>query len=182
MIYLRIASPADIDTILTWRRDTASWLSMLGSDQWSRPYPREILERRVAAGATFMAATSKDGQAVATVTLVSEGDPSLWTADDRQIPAWYVHKLSSASRGTGAGGRLLAWARAQALSAGVQALRLDAWTTNAALRSYYERRGYVLRRVVTDVCSGALYEQPTSGAVPADDVIGPDDWTAPATL
>lgn len=164
-LYVRRARREDIDTIYEWRHETAVWLAKThGTDQWSVPYPRSIIENWVDRGETFMAALEPDGQAIATITSSSEGDPKLWTPDELARPARYVSKANvvraQANRDIGA--TLFAWARHLASEAGAEVMRIDVWSTNEKLQDLYRRRGFRYLRTVPGTNSGALFEMPSA--------------------
>ncbi|WP_327289473.1 GNAT family N-acetyltransferase [Streptomyces sp. NBC_01198] len=146
-----IITPAredDLSTLLAFRREAAGWLSELGSDQWSRPYPADRLLATIQAGTVFMV---RDGDlTAATITLTTTAEDGLWTDDELSEPSVFVNKLTVARTHAGAnvGGRLLDWAGDRAYRAGAKWLRLDAWTTNEALQRYYLRQGFEHVRTV----------------------------------
>jgi GNAT superfamily N-acetyltransferase len=142
------AHPDDLATLLAFRKEAARWLSALGSDQWSRPYPADRLLATIQAGAVFMV---RDGETTAaTITLTTMAEDGLWTESELAEPAVYVNKLTVARThaGQNLGGRLLDWAGDRAYQAGAKWLRLDAWTTNEALQHYYLRQGFEHVRTV----------------------------------
>jgi ribosomal protein S18 acetylase RimI-like enzyme len=160
-LYLRRAVRSDIDTIYRWRHDTATWLTRThGTDQWSTPYPRERLEHWVDRGETFMASLEPGADPVATITSSSEGDPELWTLEERAVPARYVSKANVVRQQAGReiGTTLLAWTRHTAAEAGARWVRIDVWTTNEKLHDFYRRLGFRYLRTVPDTNSGALFE------------------------
>lgn len=160
-LYLRGAVPADVDTILAWRSETAAWLAERhGTDQWQLPFPREKLEAWVHEGATFMAALEPGGDAVATITVSPAADSALWSPEEQRTSALYISKSNVRidMHGHGIGEALVTWARGKAAAAGVTLVRLDAWTTNTALHQYYVRQGFRHVRTVPGVNSGALFE------------------------
>lgn len=162
-LYLRCATPDDIDTIFRWRYETADWLAkQKNSDQWSSPYPRRQVEEWVTQGATVMASLEPTGPAIATVTVTSEPEPGLWTEDEVQVPARYMSKLNVAPvpelRGVGIGEALISWVRTRSARAGVKVIRFDVWSSNTSLHAYYVRRGFRYLRTVPHRNSGALFE------------------------
>jgi GNAT superfamily N-acetyltransferase len=144
------AHPDDLATLLAFRKEAAGWISALGSDQWSRPYPADRLLATIQAGTVFMV---RDGEATAaTITLTTVAEDGLWTESELAEPAVYVNKLTVARShaGQNLGGRLLDWAGNRAYQAGAKWLRLDAWTTNEALQRYYLRQGFDHVRTVRE--------------------------------
>jgi GNAT superfamily N-acetyltransferase len=144
------AHPDDLATLLAFRKEAAGWLSALGSDQWSRPYPADRLLATIQAGTVFMV---RDGETTAaTITLTTEAEDGLWTESELAEPSVYVNKLTVARShaGQNLGGRLLDWAGDRAYQAGAKWLRLDAWTTNDALQRYYVMQGFEHVRTVRE--------------------------------
>ncbi|MET7716241.1 GNAT family N-acetyltransferase [Streptomyces sp. NPDC005407] len=144
------AQPGDLPKLLGFREEAAAWLSQLGSDQWSRPYPADRLLATIEAGTVFMVL---DGQVTAaTITLTPEAEEGLWTEDELSEPSMFVNKLTVARThaGRNLGGRLLDWAGDRAHRASAKWLRLDAWTTNERLQDYYLLQGFVYVRTVLE--------------------------------
>ncbi|MCX4826521.1 GNAT family N-acetyltransferase [Streptomyces sp. NBC_01142] len=146
------AEPADIPRLLKFRTDAAKWLRDQGSDQWSTPYPPELLTESVTAGEVYLFRPAEAAPPVATVTLDRRAEPVLWSADERCEPSLYVHKLTLARPGSGdrLGARILDWCGDRAARSGMKWLRLDAWTSNTRLHAYYERLGFTHIRTVHD--------------------------------
>lgn len=175
------AGPEDVPRLVRFRVDAAAWLTPLGIDQWSTPFPAEHIAASVSAGEVFLVKEGEEGEAVATVTLDRTIDPEiwdLWTPEEREEPALYVHKLAVDRRygGRGLGGRLLDWAGDRAAQQGSRWLRLDAWTSNARLHQYYLQQGFKHVRTTTDPdeVSGWLAQRPARRAKH-----GFDDRTSP---
>ncbi|MFC8367552.1 GNAT family N-acetyltransferase [Streptomyces sp. NPDC057239] len=144
------ALPEDLPKLLAFRQEAASWLSDLGTDQWSRPYPADRLLATIEAGTVFMV---RDREATAaTITLTSDAEEGLWTEQELSEPSWFINKLTVARThaGQNLGGRLLDWAGDRAFRASVKWLRLDAWTTNEALQRYYLAQGFEHVRTVRE--------------------------------
>ncbi|MGY5630267.1 GNAT family N-acetyltransferase [Streptomyces sp. UC1A3] len=144
------ATPDDLPLLLAFREQAASWLSKLGTDQWSRPYPADRLLATIEAGTVFMV---RDGEATAaTITLTSEAEEGLWSEEELREPSMFVNKLTVSREyaGQNLGGRLLDWAGDRAFRSSAKWLRLDAWTTNEALQRYYLRQGFEHVRTVRE--------------------------------
>ncbi|MER7968680.1 GNAT family N-acetyltransferase [Streptomyces sp. NPDC096080] len=142
------ATPADLDQLLTFRQEAAAWISRLGSDQWSRPYPADRLLKTIEQGTVFML---RDGErTVGTITLTPEAEDGLWTEEELAEPSLFVNKLTVSRdyAGQNVGGQLLAWAGDRGYRAGAQWIRLDAWTTNEPLQRYYLGQGFQHVRTV----------------------------------
>lgn len=160
-LYLRPAVPSDVDLLLEWRREIATWIAInVGSPQWSTPYPRERLAMWVDREETVMASLSPESDPIATITVSTWGDPELWTSQELAVPAHYLYKLSvlRSYAGQGIGECLIGWARNRAAKAGSRVVRCDVWSSNTKLQSYYERQGFRYLRTEPNVNSGALFE------------------------
>ncbi|MFJ5270618.1 GNAT family N-acetyltransferase [Streptomyces sp. NPDC088358] len=145
-----LATPADLDRLLAFRVEAAGWISKLGSDQWSRPYPAERLLATIEGGTVFM--LRDEGRTAGTITLTPEAEEGLWSDEELAEPSMFVNKLTISRdyAGQDLGGRLLDWAGDRAQRAGAQWLRLDAWTTNARLQRYYLDQGFQHVRTVLE--------------------------------
>ncbi|MET9723563.1 GNAT family N-acetyltransferase [Streptomyces zaomyceticus] len=147
---IKQATADDLDVLLAFRQEAASWLTALGSDQWQRPYPADRLLSTIEAGVVFMV---RDGSTTAaTITLTPDAEEGLWSAEELQEGSRFVNKLTVARTHAGQdlGGRLLDWAGDQAYRSGAKWLRLDAWTTNKPLQNYYLRHGFKHVRTVAE--------------------------------
>ncbi|MCM2391337.1 GNAT family N-acetyltransferase [Streptomyces albipurpureus] len=169
---IETATPGDLTCLLGFREEAAAWLSELGSDQWSRPYPADRLLKTIESGTVFMV---RDGDiTAATITLTEEAEEGLWTADELATPSMFVNKLTVARTHSGRnlGGELLDWAGDRAHRLGAMWLRLDAWSTNGALQRYYLNQGFEHVRTVREGgavnggprVSGWLAQRPTCPA------------------
>ncbi|MEU8741902.1 GNAT family N-acetyltransferase [Streptomyces halstedii] len=162
------AELADLPRLLKFRTDSATWLTQLGLDQWAKPFPAEHMAQSVKNGEVFLIKEDLAADAAATVTLDRDADARLWTPEERQEDAMYVHKLSVDRRYAGAdlGGRILDWCGDRAAKAGARWLRLDAWTTNPRLHSYYRAHGFTHVRTSSDpdVVSGWAAQRPAAPA------------------
>ncbi|WP_254404535.1 GNAT family N-acetyltransferase [Streptomyces anulatus] len=162
-----------------FRTDAATWLSARGSDQWSTPYPDELLLASIQNGDVYLVHRDLATDPVATVTLDRQADPALWTEAEAREPAFYVHKLTLAApgRGSGLGAELLDWCSDHAARAGATWLRLDAWTSNTRLQSHYERLGFRHVRTVDSpeaYGSGWVGQRPARAAQTA--LTSADNW------
>ncbi|WP_329119706.1 GNAT family N-acetyltransferase [Streptomyces sp. NBC_01465] len=144
------AVPDDLSRLLAFRTEAASWLTRLGSDQWSRPYPADRLLATIEAGTVFMLRHHE--RTAGTITLTSEAEEGLWSDQELEEPSVFVNKLTIARdyAGENLGGRLLDWAGDRAHRSCAKWLRLDAWTTNTALQHYYLDHGFEHVRTVRE--------------------------------
>ncbi len=170
-IRLELADETQLPVIVGLLDQAANWLHQVkGSDQWPRPHPapqerHARLMEGLRSGHTWI---RWDGDVpVATITAEGTGDPRLWTEEDLAQPATYVHRLVVARRhaGQGVGAVLLDWAGARAVRHyGAKWIRVDLWTTNKALHTYYEGQGFEFVRNCPDPAnpSGAMFQKSTS--------------------
>ncbi|MGI5136554.1 MULTISPECIES: GNAT family N-acetyltransferase [unclassified Streptomyces] len=182
------ATPADLDRLLDFRKEAATWIGKLGNDQWRRPYPADRLLATIEAGTVFML---RDGErTAATITLTSEAEEGLWSDEELAEPSMFINKLTVSRdyAGQNLGGRLLDWAGDRAYRASAKWLRLDAWTTNERLQRYYLEQGFQYVRTVLEGTavnggprvSGWLAQRPTRLAQHrfTDEVPGPQPLRA----
>ncbi|MFI1681749.1 GNAT family N-acetyltransferase [Streptomyces sp. NPDC020607] len=142
------ATPEDLQHLLAFRQEAAAWISRLGSDQWSRPYPAERLLKTIEQGTVFM--LRDGGKTAGTITLTPDAEEGLWTEEELAEPSLFVNKLTVSRdyAGENWGGRLLDWASSRGYRAGAKWIRLDAWTTNEPLQRYYLDQGFQHVRTV----------------------------------
>jgi hypothetical protein len=139
-----------------------------------------------------------DGLPVATITCRPHGSPRLWTQSQRSDLAVYVSRLivSRSYAGSGLGAELINWAGKWARQQyGARWIRIDVWTTNIALHSYYKRQEFRFLKFCEDAeyPSAALFQKATASSEAAHiprlkqvpDLVKPsraeDDYDAPAT-
>lgn len=171
---IRPAQLSDVDVIMTWRREREAWLATRGEDQWSIPLPRSAVAATVSAGQTWLAWDGEDPAATITLTAYVDVDvdglwkpdrdpEALWYPEDDPADALYAAKmmLPLNRAGDGIGTELLDWAAGRAYDAGLTWLRLDAWTTNTRLHTYYRHQGFRHVRTIPTRVSGACFQRPT---------------------
>jgi GNAT superfamily N-acetyltransferase len=177
---LRLAAPGDLNEV-RWLVDQATeWLTRSkGTDQWAKPWPtREARDRRLLAGIrhgrTWI--VWDDDVPVATITVAARSEHTVWSrldpGCDPSDPAVYAHRLITARdyAGRGLGADLIDWAglRGQRLH-GAKWIRIDVWTSNAALHDYYRETGFTRCGTCADPSypSGALFQKPVSAITEA---------------
>lgn len=175
---LRLARPGDLNEVRWLVHQAAQWLiSSKGTDQWAKPWPtREGRDQRLIAGIrqrrTWI--VWDDDVPAATVTIATKPEPAVWSQPDSECAlsdaAVYAHRLITARNyaGRGLGAELIDWAGlcGQRLY-DAQWIRIDVWTSNAALHAYYKKRGFKRCGSCADpgYPSGALFQKPVS-AIP----------------
>jgi GNAT superfamily N-acetyltransferase len=179
-ICLSIAEKKHIPIIIGLLDEAANWLHKdKRSDQWPRPHPAphkryERLSQGITAQCTWIGWA--DDTPVATITAEEKGDPTLWTEEELEQPATYIHRLvvSRDYAGQALGAELLTWAALRAARYyGARWIRLDAWTTNTALHAYYKRQGFKLIRCSNAPTnpSGSLFQKPIDETAALSDQI-----------
>jgi len=149
------ARPEELGEVLAVLSESARWLRSRGIEQWPDPFPPDQVEPSIARGETYLVRVG--GEVAGTITL-RWADPAFW--GEQPPVAGYVHAIAVRREFAGLGPKLLDWAAARVREAGRELLRLDCLSGNAALRSYYERNGFVHCRD-TDVADfwTSLYER-----------------------
>jgi GNAT superfamily N-acetyltransferase len=140
-VELTLALPADLDDVLDVLNESARWLSSRGVNQWTIDgFPRKLIASNISRGEVYVARCAS--RAVGTFTL-QWSDEMFWadTADD----AGYIHRIAVRREARGLGLDLLKFAERVTIAAGRKLLRLDCYSGNEALCSYYERAGFVRR-------------------------------------
>jgi ribosomal protein S18 acetylase RimI-like enzyme len=178
MFQVRLATPHDLPAILDLIDGAAEWLRTKDTDQWARPWPdKDERDLRVLRGllACRTWLVEDYGIPVATVTYRPDSHSGLWTEREMSEPAGYMSRLvvSRKYAGTAIGATLTDWAGARARAEfGAEYLRIDVWTTNVRLHSYYEAHGFHFLRFHSDLSypSSALFYKKTADIDPA--VIG----------
>jgi GNAT superfamily N-acetyltransferase len=135
------------DAIIGLIDAAAEWLRTKNTDQWEQPWPseedrRHRILRDLIAGKTWIA--WQDGIAAATITTDRAVNP-VWPAETRRDPAVYACRLviNRAFARQGLGAALLDWAGLRARRwYGARWIRVDVWTTNTRLHTYYQRQGF----------------------------------------
>lgn len=176
MLHVRPATISDQKMILYLIGEAADWLRGKGTDQWASPWPNEReRDERVSRGLrdhrTWM--VEDDGIPVATISCKPDANRDLWTESEQTDLAVYVSRLvvSRSYAGQGIGTELIDWAGSWARQIyGARWIRIDVWTTNIALHSYYQERGFSFLRFCDDVRypSAALFQKSTDDIRPAD--------------
>jgi acetyltransferase (GNAT) family protein len=160
---MRLARHVDLDTVMALLGARIQWLRARGSDQWSTGSTfRNRLTNNIERGETWL--LEDDNEAIATITLTTEGDPDFWTPDELRERAIYVSKMASkiGRRGEGLGALMIRWTQDRAAKSGLDVVRWDAWRSNPQLQDYYKSIGakHVRTVDVADRWSGALFEVP----------------------
>lgn len=168
---LRLAEPSDIDTLYALRQEAADWIwQAYGVRQWPNNYPTGTLETLITNNETYM--VDRNTEPVATITIGHQPDTRKWNRSCLLDSAVYVSKLMVARCCTGEelGQELLDFADGMGYENGVTWTRLDAWTANTALHSYYESCGFELLDIIEsgEFASGALFQR----QIPAFPYIG----------
>ena len=180
-LYVRRARPEDFETIKQMIDDAKDRLRELGTDQWSTDWPDKYGRRRmdrvmssISDGKTWLAefrsreATLPGMIPAATVTVQDAGSTTVWTeAELGACRAVYMGRLVVAQglAGFHIGSAITDWVgRRGAKRCHASKIRIDVWTDNKALHTYYEKRGFEDTGLVADLEYPARqrYERETS--------------------
>ena len=161
---VRPACSEDIDTYTAFARLAQEWLRSRGFGQYIPAAHDEYaacVRQWIVAGTLH--AVTEAGAAIGFFNL--DCSPSKWwPADDR--PAMYLAGmvLAESSRGRKIGHEIIRWCVTEAQRRGWRFLRLDCHADNPWLRTYYERQGFILRRLVDQHPGyrGCIYELPVA--------------------
>ncbi len=173
---LRLAMPGNLDKVRGLVREAAEWLrTSKDTDQWAEPWPdrtgqRERIRNDLLKGKTWII---WDGATPAATITVDTDEPldlneqPVWPAHKRHEPALYVRRVivSRHYAGIGLGAALLDWAADVAKrDHGAALIRIDVWTTNIDLHTYYQGQRFTRRegrdpRELTNYPSQALFER-----------------------
>ncbi|MFI5064595.1 MAG: GNAT family N-acetyltransferase [Streptosporangiales bacterium] len=174
---LRPATERDRDAIIYLLDEAPAWLRSMNTDQWAKPWRteddrRERVTRDLRAGKTWI--VEDTSMPVATFTADREHNHQeipVWPRWAQRERAVYVCRLAvrHSYSGRQLGAALLDWIALTARERdGARYIRVDVWSTNRQLQSYYERLGFKLHSHsrFADYPSGALYQKPTRDIVP----------------
>jgi GNAT superfamily N-acetyltransferase len=176
-LVLRRAGRRDHDVIIDLIDAAADWLRTKNTDQWAQPWPSAAdrahrINHDLIAGNTWIA--WHGGTPAATITADRAENP-IWPARIRRDPAVYVSRLvvSRGFAGRRLGAALLDWAGLQARRTyRARWVRVDVWTTNIALHTYYEQQGFAFYgygEASVNYPSAALYQKTTEDIRPTWD-------------
>jgi GNAT superfamily N-acetyltransferase len=166
---LRCATEIDHEIIISLIDDAAEWLRTKNTNQWAQPWPSvEDRDHRILKdlrlGNTWIA---WDGDTPAATITVDSADSPIWPPERLRERAVYVCRLvvSRSHSGQGMGAALLDWAGLRAMQRyGAHWVRVDVWTTNKALHSYYTRQGFEscgVSKEIDHYPSAALFQKAT---------------------
>jgi len=174
---IRCAVRRDQPAVLELIDEAKLWLPRKYTDQWSKDWADQKGRKRsdrvqasLAQGTTWIVTVTHEKQtyAVATVTIEPTANPLVWDRPgDLDDSAVYLSRLVVARglAGLRIGAALLNWAcdhaghRYQA-----ELVRIDVWTRNFALHSYYRAQGFRWQEYCRDTSypSRARFQRPTS--------------------
>jgi GNAT superfamily N-acetyltransferase len=173
---LRLAVPGDLEEVRRLVREAAEWLrTSKDTDQWADPWPdragqRDRILNDLLKGKTWIVWDGTTPAATITVDAdepLDMNDRPVWPAHKRHEPALYVRRVIVSRRyaGKGLGAALLDWAADVAeRDHGAALIRVDVWTTNTGLHTYYQGQRFTRRegrdpRELTNYPSQALFER-----------------------
>jgi len=168
---IRLAQPNELDSVLGLIDHAAEWLrTKKNTTQWARPWPNPVDRRKrvheaLKNGETWL--LFDRARPIGTVSIRLTGHEDLWTAEERETKAVYLHRLviHRDYAGMALGAELIEWAGRKGASqqSGAELIRIDVWTDNAELHDYYRRQGFKdvgIRTTSDNTPSGALFQKP----------------------
>jgi ribosomal protein S18 acetylase RimI-like enzyme len=139
------AQLADVEKVRAILEEAREWLVSKGIDQWPYPWTKDWLADKISQHDVYLAV--ENGSVIGTVT-IQWSDRETW--GEMPDDAGYIHHVTThrehARRGLGL--ELLRWAERRIESCDKKYSRLDCWSENPKLCSYYEAAGYQYQRTV----------------------------------
>jgi ribosomal protein S18 acetylase RimI-like enzyme len=171
---IRRAEADDIPAIIGQIDSAAAWLQKeKNTNQWAKPWPNEETRngriiRGIDRGATWM--VEYGGALAGTITYRHRANPKLWTQAELSERAVYVSRLiiDRAFAGLGLGAALIDWAGMRGVEQWqADWIRVDVWTTNVGLHSYYKGQDFEYLRTIEverewDYPSAVLFQKSTA--------------------
>ena len=174
---IRCAVDSDLSAVLELIDEAKLWLPSRETNQWSKDWADQNGRKRsdrvqdsVLQGTTWIATVVYENKlyAAATVTMEANGNPLVWDRPgDLDVSAVYLSRLVVARRlaDLKIGAAVLnwacdfAWRRYRA-----ELVRIDVWTRNFALHSYYRAQGFRWQEYCRDTSypSRARFQRSTS--------------------
>lgn len=143
-LLVRRATPADLPAIVGLVRAVVPLMNARGNFQWTADYPNEaVFQQDLAHHHLWVAELA--GQLAGVAALTQAQDPEYADADwDAAAPALVTHRLAVApsAQGRGVGQALLAQAEHEARALGLNLLRVDTNSENAATQRLLPKLGY----------------------------------------
>lgn len=148
MIRIRAGVPDDEAAVLRMGDEAVVWLAAQGRtgqwgvQPWTGDEKREKMIRERLAGGGGRIAETEDGEAVGVIVITEERQHYVPAVDEREL---YINLLltSRGHRGKGIGALLVARARQEAASRGIDLIRVDCYAgDDGALMRWYTRTGF----------------------------------------
>ena len=144
MLTTRRATPTDIPTILALVRRVVPLMNASGNFQWSADYPNEaVFAADIAQNYLWVA--ELDGVVAGVAALTQDQEAEYAQADwNVTEPALVTHRLAvdPAAQGRGVALALMEQAEKQAVAQGLNVLRVDTNSENAATQRLFPKLGY----------------------------------------
>lgn len=144
------------------RDDAGEWLATKGTDQYRGGLDMAKVHANIDHDfdAYPFVGWMVDGEVVAMMALI-EPEADFWTADELAEPQTYISRFFVVEHGKGYGSALLTAIVNLAREEGKRWVRLNCWSTNTKLHSYYVQHGFEHVRTchVQGRMSGALFQR-----------------------
>jgi GNAT superfamily N-acetyltransferase len=143
-LIIRLATEADLPAILALVDEVVPLMRAAGNQQWGAGYPNAaVFGQDIAREQLWVAATATSLLGIAALTM--DQDPEYADADwEPDAPAIVTHRLAvaPAAQGQGVAAALLAQAETLAVARGLNRLRVDTNSENAATQRLFPKLGY----------------------------------------
>lgn len=153
LVTLATCSIEELPAALTILDEAAQWLNEKGIHQWQSPLPEDFIDfmrNETLAGRVYLARTGDLKRPIATFR-ITHSDLPRWH-DAGEDNALYIYSLAirNDSRGLGIGTRVIDRIMQMAGNMRKTWLRLDVWSLNETLQTYYKSLGFLQAGTVSD--------------------------------
>lgn len=141
---------SDIDKIMPIFEEARKTIAALGIDQWQNGYPsKAVIEADIELDQSYCA--EGENGIFATMAILVDGEPTYdkiyegeWLSGNENANYLAIHRvaISVACRGSGASGKMIAFAEEMAQKMGREALRIDTHRGNVVMRRMLEKNGF----------------------------------------
>ena len=153
---IRKSSLADLSTLMDIFDEARRTIADLGINQWQNGYPTaEIIENDIAKGESYVAEIS--GKVTASFVMLLDGEPTddkiydgEWKSGNDNQSYLAIHRvaISVSRRGSGASGKLIAFAEEFGRENLKKSIRIDTHEGNVVMRRMLEKNGFSYTGVI----------------------------------
>ena len=146
---LRLATPADLDSIMAIVAEAQRFLKESGVEQWQDGYPSpEVFMQDIEKAACRVCTV--DGRIAAVIAIYFEPEACYasvedgeWLSGDAPYAVFHRAAVSADYRGMGIAGQMLSYAESLTREQGSKSLRGDTHPNNKAMRGLLEKQGFI---------------------------------------